>query len=265
MGKTIGIVSLKGGVGKTSTVISLGVSLAKKGKKVLLIDANFSAPNLGIHLNIVEPEYTLTHVINREANIDKAIYSFYQPGELDILPTSMFKKLKRSPTELRNKIRNIKRKYDIILIDSSPSLNEETLAAMIASDEILVVSTPDYSTLATTIKSVKIAKQRNTPITGIVLNKVYNKNFEIPLDEIERASDSPVMAVIPHDKKVLKSQSEFIPPIETRVKKELKNEYEKLASLITGEKQKKTRNPLRHITPKRQDINREIFYESAFQ
>jgi len=51
MGKTIGIISIKGGVGKTTTVSALGAALANEfDKKVLLIDANFSAPNLALHL-----------------------------------------------------------------------------------------------------------------------------------------------------------------------------------------------------------------------
>jgi len=53
MGKTIGLISLKGGVGKTTVSAALAVNLAKKhDKKVLLVDANYSAPNLGIHMNI---------------------------------------------------------------------------------------------------------------------------------------------------------------------------------------------------------------------
>ena len=56
MGKIIGVLSLKGGVGKTSSVVSLGAALSHFGKRVLLVDANFSTPNLGIHLDVVNPE-----------------------------------------------------------------------------------------------------------------------------------------------------------------------------------------------------------------
>jgi len=69
----------------------------------------------------------------------------------------------------------LKKRYDVILIDSSPSLNEETLAVILASDELLVVTTPDYPTLGMTMKSVKIARQRGTPISGLIINKVYKK------------------------------------------------------------------------------------------
>ena len=67
-GRTIGIISLKGGVGKTTTVANLGAVLAKEfNKKVLVIDANFSAPNLGLHLGIVEPKVTIQDVLLNRA------------------------------------------------------------------------------------------------------------------------------------------------------------------------------------------------------
>ncbi|GAG95692.1 unnamed protein product [marine sediment metagenome] len=70
MGKAIGILSLKGGVGKTSVVAALGDAFADFGKKVLLIDANFSAPNLGLHFNIVDPEKTIHDLLDRTAILE---------------------------------------------------------------------------------------------------------------------------------------------------------------------------------------------------
>ena len=60
--KVIGIISLKGGVGKTSSVANLGAALTEFGKKVLVVDANFSAPNLGLHLGLTNPEIKLHDV-----------------------------------------------------------------------------------------------------------------------------------------------------------------------------------------------------------
>ena len=74
MGKSIGILSLKGGVGKTSVVVALGDALAHLGKKVLLIDGNLSAPNLGMHLNIIDPDVTLQDVLSREKNLNDSIH-----------------------------------------------------------------------------------------------------------------------------------------------------------------------------------------------
>ncbi len=262
MGKTIGIVSLKGGVGKTSAVVALGAAIADFDKKVLLIDANFSAPNLGLHLNIINPEITLHHVLRRESNIKDAIHEL---ENFDVIPSSMSGRI-INPLKLKDKIKFLKKKYDVILIDSSPSLNEETLAVMLASDGLLVVTTPDYPTLSVTLKAVKLARQRGAPIIGLILNKVYNKNFELSVNDIEKTIEIPVMAVVPHDVNVLKALSESTPSITHKPKSGASVEYKKLAATLVGERYKpfNLRNFFK-ITPKRHEINREVFYESVFE
>ena len=265
MGKSIGIVSLKGGVGKTSVVASLGSALSEAGKKVLLIDGNLSSPSLGLHLNIIDPEKTLHHVLNRTANTREAIYK-HEEG-FHIMPASIFEKTEVNPLKLKDKIKGLKRSYDIILIDSSPSLNEETLAVMLASDEIFVVTTPDHPTLSATIKAVKLAKQRGTPISGLILNKVHNKDFEISLEDIEETLEVPVLAVIPYDVNVLKSLSYMEPYTSHKPKSKGSTEYKKLAGVLIGQKYKQTKlkRIFGWVNPKKQEINREIFYKRVFK
>lgn len=263
MGKSIGILSLKGGVGKTTSVVSLGNSLADEGKKVLLVDGNFSSPNLGMHLKIVDPEKTIHHVLKRKANPKDSVYKL---GKFDVMPASVFYNSKINVFELKNKLRHLKRKYDFILIDSSPALNDETLAVMMASDEIFIVTTPDYPTLSSTLKAVKLAKQRGTPINGLILNKVHNRKFEIPSDYVEDTLDTPVLASIPHDLNFLKAVSEFTPYTNYKPKSKASKEFRKLAEVLSGNKikQKSLRDFFR-LPPKKQDINREVFYENYFK
>ena len=265
MGKVIGVVSLKGGAGKTSVVASLGSALSELGKKILLIDGNLSSPSLGLHLNIIDPEKTLHHVLDRIVNPRDAIYEC--EGGFNIIPSSIFEKKEVSPLKLKDRIKGLKRSYDIILLDSSPSLDEETLAVMLASDEILVVTTPDHPTLSATIKAVKLAKQRGTPISGLILNKAHNKKFEISLKDIEKTLEIPVLAVIPYDLGVLKSLSRMKPYPSSKPKSKGSIEYKKLASALIGQKyqQPKLKSFFGKITPKKQEINREIFYKRVFK
>lgn len=262
MGKSIGILSIKGGVGKTSSVVALGDAISGFGKKVLLVDANFSSPNLGVHLNVINPENSLHDVLNRSANLNQSIHKL---GSFDIIPASIFSRKKINPLDLKNKVNTLKNKYDVVLIDSSPALNEETLAAMLASDEILIVTTPDYATLSATLKAIKLAKQRRTPINGLILNKVHNKNFEISISDIEETVEVPVLAVIPYDINILRSVSKFTPSTTYKPNSKASKEYKKLAGILIGKKHRPV--SLRRffkITPNRQDINREIFYNSYF-
>ncbi len=264
MGKTIGILSLKGGVGKTSAVLSLGSAIAEFGRRVLLIDGNFSAPNLGIHLNVIEPESTIHHVLNGDHNIEDAIVNM-EDFNFDLIPASLIYKSQINPFKLKDKIKLLRDRYDIILIDSSPALNDETLAVMLASDEIFIVTTPDYPTLSMTLKAIKDAKNRGVKINGLILNKVYNKPFELSIGDIERTADTPVMAVIPQDIDVAESVSRFSSPFSYNPQSRGSVEYRKLAGVIIGEKYKPTFfGRLFNGIPKRQDVNRELFYERVF-
>ncbi|MBT3405456.1 AAA family ATPase [archaeon] len=263
MVETIGILSLKGGVGKTSSVVALGHALSEFGKKVLLLDANFSAPNLGIHLNILNPEKHLHAVMERKIHPKEAVQSL---GRFDILPTKVFSKKVMNPLQLRDRIKNLKRNYDYVLIDSSPALNEETLAAMLASDKIFIVTTPDYSTLSMTLKSIKLAQQRGTKIDGIILNRVYDKDFELSLEDIEKTAEVPVLAVIPHDISMPEAQANFVSLLEHKPKSKGSEEYRKLAAAISGEKYKpkKMKRFWQWINPKKQEINRMLYYNRIF-
>lgn len=267
MVKTIGVISLKGGVGKTSSVVALGTSLAKIGKKVLLVDANFSSPNLGIHLNLIDPPITLHHVMERSSSVKDAIYKL--ENNLEVLPSSIFGKKVSSPLKLKDKLRSVKTKYDFVLIDSSPAMNEETLASILASDEILVVATPDYPTLSSTIKAIKLAKSRGVPIVGLILNKVFGKDFELSIKDIESVTGVPVMAIIPHDINFLKSLSKFKSSVLEKPHSNSSVEFKKLASMLVGEKYSAGKfldlfNVWKILVPKPQEVNREVYYSSLF-
>ena len=262
MGVTIGVLSLKGGVGKTSVVSALGDALSCFGRKVLLIDGNFSAPNLGLHLNIIDPEVTIHHVLMRKANAAKAIYKL---DNFDVIPASISGR-QINPLKLRNRIRTLKNKYDVIIIDSPPALNEEALGVILASDKLIVVATPDYPTLRMSVKTIRIARQRGLPIIGLVLNKVHDKNFEMDSNDVEEMAEVPVMAVIPHDINIVKALSNFTPSITYKPKSDASVEYKKLAATLIGEKYDEARfKDFFKRTPKRHEINREVYYERIFK
>jgi len=151
MGKSIGLIAIKGGVGKTSIASSLASDLAVNQRgKVLVIDGNYSAPNLGIHMNVLSPDKTIHHVLGDRLPIRKAIYKNHG---VDIIPGSPAYGKYFNPLKLKDKIQLLKKDYDYIIIDSSPNLNDELLSTILASDLLFVVSTPDYPTLSCSLKA----------------------------------------------------------------------------------------------------------------
>lgn len=232
MGRIIGIIAIKGGVGKTTVVSNLGAVLAHEfNQRVLILDANFSAANLGLHFGIVNPDITIHDVLAEKSDIKKAVI---QHGRMDIIAGSVVPK-KVDPLKLRTKLNQLKNDYDFILLDSSPALNEEILATMVAADELMVVTTPDYPTLSCTMHAVKVAKRRGTPITGIIVNKTRNKLFELTTEEIEEATETPVIAVVRDDVRVLEALAATTPASIYGKTTDVVVEYRKLGAALLGE------------------------------
>jgi len=232
MGEIIGIISIKGGVGKTTTVVGLGSALARDyGKKVLLVDANFSAPNLGLHVGCVAPAITLHEVMQRKARPEQAVYDTEHGFHL--MPGALVHR-KVNPYKLKNRLERLKDAYDVILIDSSPSLNEEFLSVMFASDRLFIVTTPDHVTLSTTMRAVMLAREKKVSIEGLILTKVYGRKFELTPQQVEEVSGCNVLAVVPHDTGFLEALSRQIPLSEMRSNGAVK-EYRELAGAIIGQ------------------------------
>lgn len=235
-GKIIGVISLKGGVGKTSSVSNLGASLARDfGQKVLIVDANFMAPNLGLHLGLIDPSVTIHDVLLNKANIDEAIYEHKEGFHL--VPGSLLSKKVKSH-RLKDKISGLKENYDVILLDSSPNLNEEILATMMASDELLVVTSPDFPTLSTTLRAVRLAAQKKVPISGLLVNRVRNKNFELSLEDIEQAAKVSVLSVVQEDMRVPESIYHTTPVAIHKPWSKSARGYRKLAARLIGQEYK---------------------------
>jgi len=268
MAKTIGIIAIKGGVGKTTVSASLAADLVNRHKKkVLLVDANFSAPNLGLHMDIVEPAKTIHDVLAGRARILHAIHNRYG---VDTIPGSYVYSKKIDPFKLKKRISDIKDNYDFVIIDSSPSLNDELLSTILASDNLFVLTTPDYPTLSCSLRAAKLTKQRGKPISGIIINKIRDPKYELELEEIEKAVEIPVVAKIPDDKTNVRALFTRIPTSIYDKKSKFAKEIARLSDALVGESEKVSFwKKFFHSNYNKEQINRQLlrqnFYESIFE
>ncbi|MDP4039249.1 MAG: AAA family ATPase [Candidatus Pacearchaeota archaeon] len=262
MGRTIGLISLKGGVGKTTLSAALAVSLANNfGKKVLLIDANYSAPNLGIHMDIISPSRTIHDVLDGD-KISSAIH--YRYG-VDVIPGNFLYRKAVNPLKLRNRLAYFKRNYDFVILDASPSLNNEVLSTILASDNLFIISTPDYPTLSCSMKAAKLARERNNPIEGIILNKVKGK-YDVGLEEIQESTGIPVVAKIKNDKIVNLALHERVPAPLFSKGSAFSKEVMRFAGALVGEKEKRGLFlKIRGKDNKKERVNRAVLRESFYE
>jgi septum site-determining protein MinD len=263
MPKTIGIISIKGGVGKTTISAALAADLVNHcGKKVLLVDANYSAPNLGEHMN-VSAEKTIHDVLAGRIHIKSAIQNSFG---VDVIPGGYFANERLNFLKLKDRIGKIKNNYDFVIIDSSPSLNEEMLSTILASDNLFVVTTPDYPTLICSLRAAKLAKHRGREISGIIINKISQPRFEYDMKEIEEIVGIPVVARLPQDKTGTRALFTRIPMPIYSARSGFAKEINRLNAALVGNKAKVSwLRKLFSSAFRKEEVNREILKESFYK
>ena len=200
MCKVISVVNQKGGVGKTTTTVNVGIGLAREGKKVLLIDAD-SQGSLTASLGYEEPDdlritlaTIMMDVINEEEiSLEDGILHHQEnvdllPAniELSALEVTMGNVMSREMI-MKEYIDAIRCRYDYILIDCMPSLGMMTINALVSSDSVLIPVQAAYlpvkglQQLIKTILTVKKRLNRKLAIEGILLTMVdFRTNYAKP-------------------------------------------------------------------------------------
>jgi septum site-determining protein MinD len=231
--RSICVISGKGGVGKTTSAVSLAHAMGKH-RKTLLVDANLTTPNVNVHLGWPILKKTLMEVLKGEASLSEAIYT-HESG-LRILPTvsSMHDLSKLKYEKLKYLMDDLKEHADIVLMDGAAGLGKEALGAMEACDEVLIITNPEMPAVMDAQKTVQLAQEMGKTILGVVLTKVRGKDDEMNVSDVESMLDLPVIGIIPFDKAVQKAQKAKHPVTYSHPKSKAGKSYEELAKALLG-------------------------------
>lgn len=262
LGKIIAVANQKGGVGKTTTTVNLGTILAQKGKKILLIDA--------------DPQGNATSGLGVEKEVEQSTYDILvnETKIEEILQKTMIKNLKVCPSNinlagaevelvsmmsreqrLKEKLDEIKEKFDYIFIDCPPSLGLVTLNAFTASDSVLIPVQCEYfaleglGQLLNTVSLVKKHLNKNLQIEGALLT-MYDIRTNLSnqvVREVKKYFDNKVYkTVIPRNVRLSEAPSYGMPITEYDPKSKGAKSYLKLAKefLSLNEVEKKAKHML---------------------
>jgi len=235
MKRVLVITSGKGGVGKTTTAINLGAAINYFGKDVLVIDANLSTPNVGIHLNSPEVPINLNHVLLGKAEPSEAIYE-HESGLKILLSSLSIKELKKiKPERLKNFKEDFKEIADYIIVDSAAGLGPEAEAVIDLADELIIVTNPEMPAIADALKAIKLAEQRNKPILGVIVTRVKKNQIELQPEIVKEMLEVPILGMIPEDLNVQRALNYKDAVVHTHPKSNSSRAYKEIAAKLVDE------------------------------
>jgi pilus assembly protein CpaE len=239
-GKLITVFSPKGGVGKTTLAVNLGIALAAKGQaKVCLVDLDLGFGDIAITLQLF-PARTIADAVALESELDfqaleplltphrngiVALVAPVQPDAKDSIPPSLVSKI----------LVILKHHFDYVIVDTSPAFDEHVLQAFDETDDLLLVATLDVPTL----KNVKIAAETldllNFPNSRrrLILNRADDKVGLSP-DKVESTLNMKIQASIPTSTEVANATNSGEPIMSSNPRHPVSQAVEALATLLGG-------------------------------
>ncbi len=234
-GRIIGLISGKGGVGKTTLTVNMGIGLKQLGNEVTLVDADFSASNLGVYLGRYDHPVKIQKVLHNEATVENAIFR-HPTGVKAITSSNEINQVEPNTERLREVLDKASQQSDYVLVDCPPGLDRTVESIIDACDELLIVTMPTQTAGINAAQIIEKCKELHKPILGTILNKVENNpEKELVEREVEMMTESHILGKVPYDTEMKESLFENTPLLLYSPLSEAALEIDRLAHSIDGE------------------------------
>ncbi|MBR1695368.1 MAG: septum site-determining protein MinD, partial [Selenomonas sp.] len=203
------ITSGKGGVGKTTTTANLGMGLAMRGKKVVLVDTDTGLRNLDLMLGLENRiMYDLIDVTEGRVAYKKALVRHKKYDNLFLLPTSQVKdKMSVNPEQLVKLCDELRREFDYILIDCPAGIEQGFKTAIAAADTALVVTMPEIAAVRDADKIIGELGRADKENIKLIVNRIRPSMVEngemLGMDDINDILSLDCIGQVPDDIKVV--------------------------------------------------------------
>jgi len=229
----VGILSGKGGVGKTSTAVNMAAALSYFGRDVVVVDGNLSTPNVGLHLGVPVVPITFHDVLKGKNSLLDSVYLHH--SGLKIVPAGLSLQDLRdvNPEKMKNVLPTLDGLTDVVIVDGAAGLGRETLGIMQSVDELIIVTNPELPAVTDALKTIRLAEEMGKKVRGVVLAK-SGENHDIPTENIEGLLEKPVLGEIPYDKAVRESLIKRLPVVFSHPKSKSAVAYKEVVANLVG-------------------------------
>lgn len=250
--RVVAIGSGKGGVGKTSLTINLGMALSSLGKRVIILDADIGMANVELLLKLNNP-LNLTHVLKGECTLKDILTP--GPGGIKVLPGSsgISSLTNLSPIQFNRIISgfaDLENECDVFLIDTGAGISEVVLKFLEAADDLVLITTTEPHAMMDTYGLTKALAYRNANITPyLVINRCENEAEALKSYDTFQKASSKFLKLQPEmigwlydDKKVTKSLKNQNPLFLSQPNSEYSMEVLNIAKNLIGKKVRNERS-----------------------
>lgn len=217
MSRIIVVTSGKGGVGKTTSSANLGMALAKLGRKVVLVDADFGLRNLDLLLGLENRiVYTALEVIARECKLDQALVKDKRQPNLSLLAAPQTRnKTAITAAHMKALVEVLSRYFDYVLIDCPAGIESGFQNAIAGAKEAIVVTTPEISAVRDADRVVGLLESNRITDIKLIVNRLrpamVKNNDMMSVEDVLDILSVKLIGVIPDDEQVIVSTNKGEP------------------------------------------------------
>jgi septum site-determining protein MinD len=233
-GRIIGLISGKGGVGKTTLTVNLGIALQQMDSEVTVVDADFSASNLGVYLGRYDHPVKIQDVLHGNATLDSAVFR-HPTGIKALTSSNEINKVEPNADRLVDILEETSRNANYVLVDCPPGVDQTVEEIITACDELIIVTMPTQTAGINAAQIIEKCKELQQPILGTVVNKVEDDpSKELVEREVEMMTESHILSQIPYDSEMKEALFENTPLVLFNEYSKAAIEINKLAASIDG-------------------------------
>jgi len=242
MSRIIVVTSGKGGVGKTTTTANLGMALARKGRRVAVVDADFGLRNLDLLLGLENRVvYTAVDVLAGQCRLEQALVKDKRQPNLILLPAAQNRtKDAVKPDQMRQLVNALAKVFDFVLVDSPAGIEMGFQNAISAAQEALIVTTPEIAAVRDADRVIGLLEAHNIKRTQLIINRIrpamVQANDMMSVEDVQEILAVPLIGIVPDDDRVIVSTNKGEPLVLAETPSVAGMAFSNIARRLEGEK-----------------------------